>query len=1202
MVGREQLEQAIAALEAQRATLGDAVVDTALAPMREKLAALEAETQAADQQRKQITVLFGDVSGFTAMSETMDAEDVTELMNALWERLDRAIAEYAGTIDKHIGDEVMALWGAETAREEDPEQAIRAALAMQAELAAFCDEQHLELALRIGINTGPVLLGQVGTIGEFTAMGDTVNTASRLEQAAPLGGTLVSHATYRHVRGIFDVRPLEPLKVKGKRDALQAYQVLGARPRAFRRGTRGVEGVETRMVGREAELQQLRDALRRTIGSNKRQVVTITGEAGVGKSRLLYEFENWADLLPAELLLFKGRASWATQGMPYGLIRDLIAFRFEIKDSDAGALVRSKLVQGIVEGLGQEGQGEFKGHFIGHLLGFDFRSSPHLQEVEDDARQLHDRALVYLTEYFRSMLARQPVCILLEDLHWADHSSLDLLDSLSLAMAGRPWLIVCAARPSLFERRPHWGEGQSFHTRLELRSLPEQDSRRLVEEILQKVEHVPDTLRELVVGRAEGNPFYVEELIKMLIEDGVIVKGAERWHVETGRLTGVPVPPTLTGVLQARLDRLPPEERVAMQQASVVGRRFWDRAVVRIRGSEGGETDEEEVLDALSALRDREMVFQRRASAFAGTREYIFKHAILREVTYESVLKRVRRAYHGLIAEWLIAQSGERASEYTGLVADHLEAAGQTAEAITYLRRAGERAAEQFANAEAVDYFGRALTLAEVDDTPERVAMRYELLLGREQVFDLLGSRKSQLQDVTALKELAEKLDDDQKRAETALRQAHYEMATGNYPASEAAAREAIRLAQLALDPSSEATGRLRRGRALLALGESEAAQAQFEQGIHLAQKASLLRLEADCLRGLGSFQHVQGDYAKTREFYHKALDLHRESGDRRGESAALLDIGSTHYSQGNYVEASAHIGAACSLIAGMGDRHAEAVSLNTLGNITASLGDLSEARARYEQALRIHQQVGNRRGEGIVTNNLAFLQWELGDYHRAWDGLEQSLSISRAIGDRSGEGQVLSNLSFLCHLRGEDEGALEYGQQALLIAEELGDRPTQADIRNTLGLAQAALGNFPAAEELHRQALDQRRELGLDNVALDTLAGLAELHLAQGDLAAAQAHVGEILGYLDAGNTLEGTAEPFRIYLACYRVLQANENRRAEGVLLVARNQLQERAAKISDEELRRTYLQKVAAHREILDAWEATGGAKTSGGGEVA
>jgi class 3 adenylate cyclase len=257
----QQLEQAIAALEGQRGILGDAVVDAALAPMREKLAALQAQAVPSEQQRKQVTVLFADVSGFTAMSETLDAEEVTEIMNALWARLDAAITAQGGQIDKHIGDAVMALWGVESAREDDPERAIRAALAMQAEIRNFVETQQLaSRQMRIGLNTGPVLLGEVGTTHEFTAMGDAVNLASRLEHAAPVGGVLISHATYRQVRGVFDVQAQAPLAVKGKAAPVQTYVVLQAKPRAFRMGTRGVEGIETHMVGRDAELLTLQSA------------------------------------------------------------------------------------------------------------------------------------------------------------------------------------------------------------------------------------------------------------------------------------------------------------------------------------------------------------------------------------------------------------------------------------------------------------------------------------------------------------------------------------------------------------------------------------------------------------------------------------------------------------------------------------------------------------------------------------------------------------------------------------------------------------------------------------------------------------------------------------------------------------------------------------------------------------------------------
>lgn len=1199
MTEREQLEQAIAALEAQRAILGDAVVDASVAALREKLAALK-PPPSAEQQRKQVTVLFADISGFTAMSETMDVEEVSEMMNALWTRLDQAITEYGGRIDKHMGDAVMALWGAETAREDDPERAIHAALAMQAELVAFREDQQADrsaerswrsMAMRTGINTGPVLLGEVGTTGEYTAMGDTVNTANRLEQAAPVGSILISHDTYRHVRGVFDVHPLEPIQVKGKAEPLQVYVVQRAKPRAFRTTTRGIEGIETHMIGREAELKHLQDTLYTTVEGSQRQMVTITGEAGVGKSRLLYEFENWADLLPERIRFFKGRASLEMQNLPYALIRGLFSFRFQIQDSDRPSVVQEKMEQGIAGALGENEQSQMQAHFMGQLLGFDFADSPHLQGVLGDAKQLRDRALIYLTGFFKATTARLPTVILLEDIHWADDSSLDVLNHLALATPNQRLLLVCSARPTLFERRPHWGVGQTFHTRLELHPLSKQDSRCLVEEILQKVEEVPVALRELVVSGAEGNPFYVEELIKMLIEDKVVIKGEDRWRVEPIRLAKMHVPPTLTGILQARLDSLPLKERTILQRASVVGRTFWGSAVERISDSANGGMSEQEIRSVLSALQGKEMVFRRETSAFARAQEYIFKHAILREVTYESVLKRVRRVYHTLVAEWLIEHSGERAGEYTGLIAEHLELAGQTERAVIYLGRAAEQAAAQFANVEAVNYFSRALDL-----TPEdNLTACYTLLLAREQVYNLQGEREAQKQDLAALQELAEALADDRRRAEVGLRQANYAEVTGDFPAAIAASRAAIDLTQATQDASSEAAGYLQWGRALWRQGDCEAAQTQLEQALARARAAqtsassveSPRRIEADSLRNLGIACWYLGDYAGTRTYFEQALRIFREIGDRQGESATLNNLGVVSADQDDYVEARAYFEQALCIYREIGDRKGEGSLLNNLGNVSADRqGDYAKARAYYEQALRICREVGDRKVENNALTNLGNVSGKQGDYAGAKAYFEQSLLIYREIGDGQGEGEVLAYLGLLSHHLGDDEAAREYSQQALRIAQDLNNRRVQGYASTNLGHALAGLGHLGKAADAYRQALALRHELGQPNLVMETLAGLARVSVAQGDLAEAQAQVEEILGHLET-NTLDGTEEPFQVYLTCYRILSAHQDPRAQAILNTAHSLLQERAAKISDEEMRRSFLEKVAAHRGILSEW---------------
>src|SRR5258707_149083 len=278
------------------------------------------------------------------------------------------------------------------------------------------------------------------------------------------------------------------------------------------------------------------------------------------------------------------------------------------------------------------------------------------------------------------------VLLVVEDIHWSDDGSLDLLDHLARTCKAVPLLILCLARPSLFERRPAWGEGWAGHARVGLEALSRHDSRALVETILRKAPEIPQALRELIVGGAEGNPFYIEEIIKMLIDQKVIVPGQEQWRIEPERLASARVPPTLTGVLQARLGGLAPRERGVLQRASVVGRVFWDSAVECLSSSASLETASPaaegtitkwEILETLAALRRKELIFRRESSAFVGTVEYTFKHELLRSVTYESLLKKSRREHHAQVAAWLIDHSGERIGDFTGLVAAHFEQAGR---------------------------------------------------------------------------------------------------------------------------------------------------------------------------------------------------------------------------------------------------------------------------------------------------------------------------------------------------------------------------------------------------------------------------------------------------------------------------------------------------------------------------------------------
>jgi len=728
--GREQLEAAIAAQESLRGTLDDAIIDATIATLRAKLSELEPTPQ----QRKQVSVLFMDVVGSTNMILDLDPEENLAIMDTALQKLSKPVEAHGGHVSRYMGDGFKAVFGAPVARENDPEMAIRAGLGILAAAKEYAGEIEATwgiqgFTVRVGINTGLAVIGGYSE-AEDTIMGPVVNLAGRLEGAAEPGTILIAHDTYKHVRGVFDFEALAPMEAKGFSEPVNAYRVLGEKVRPFYRGMRGVEGVETRMVGREVEFQQLQVYLQEVI-AGEGQMLTVVGEAGLGKSRLLYEFENWVDLQPGVVNLYKGRARLETQSLPYGLLRDLFAFRFGIQDDDGAEAVKEKLVNGFGEVFEGEEEGKEKAHIIGQLLGYGFQESPYVKRIMQNPQQLRDRALLYIIEYFKTLCMRSPVLVLLEDLHWADEASLDALNYLVGELKEQAVFLLATARHGLLERRPNWGEGQDYHRRVLLKPLSKRESRKLVADVLQRVQDVPEALSELVVNNAEGNPFYVEELIKMLVEDEVIVRHEPYWQVETNRLEEVHVPSTLTGVLQARLDGLPADERRALQGASVVGRVFWDQVLEHINASAGNGISKREIAYVLEDLRARELIFHRETSAFAEAREHIFKHALLREVTYESVLKRVRQAYHALVAEWLIEHAGKRAGEVTGLIAEHLEQAGKSSEALAYLQKAGEEAAARYANEEAVRFYERALKLLmEEPDTIERDQRELAIQMG----------------------------------------------------------------------------------------------------------------------------------------------------------------------------------------------------------------------------------------------------------------------------------------------------------------------------------------------------------------------------------------------------------------------------------------------------------------------------------------
>jgi class 3 adenylate cyclase/tetratricopeptide (TPR) repeat protein len=1182
---QEQLEQAIAAQEGLRGTLNDAIVETTIAALRKQLRELEAAGRPG-QQRKVATVLFMDVEDSTSMVRELDPEDSMTLLDTTLQRSAVAVEQNGGRVTRFMGDGIMAIFGHPVAHENDPTAAVQAGLAIQKSIKEFSKEVQTQFGLkhfrvRVGIDTGPVVIGGF-TEAENTIMGSAAHLASRMESAAEPGTVLISHRTYQHIRGAFDLKPLEPVSPKGYEEPVPVYRVLGAKERSFKTRRRGVEGVETRMIGREDKIHALEEAFSSVAGERAGQIFTIVGEAGIGKSRLFFEFENWVDLQPEDVWLFKGRARLETQNIPYGLLRDLFAFRLTIQDDDPAADVRQKMEANFAEALGSGVESEMKAHFVGRLLGYDFADSPHLEPVLDDPRQLRHRGLTYLTEYFGVLAEQGPLLIMLDDIHWADGSTLDLLERLVPSIQERWILILCASRLALFERRPRWLDGKSIHTRLDLTPLSVNDSGQLVLEVLKKVPNVPYSVQELIVSNAEGNPLYLEELIKMLVEEGVIVKEEPQWRVQLEKLRQIQVPATLTDLLQARLDSLPMTERLLLQQASVVGRVFWDSLLIYLNWREKTGMTNAVVERGLGSLRDKEIVYRSELSSFAGVQEHAFNHVILREVTYESVLRAQRRFYHEQVAEWLISKSRGRLTEVAGMIAGHLEQSGNDSEALDYWHMAAIEAAAKYANEEAINYYNKALLLAPESD----VETRWELLYSRERLNDRIGRRKEQLGDINSLESLAESIGDPRKQSQVALSKATYAAVAGDRGTAIAQAEAAVELARTGRATRLETEGHLYLGQTYWFLREYQASQTELETALNLARSGTFHQMEAESLRNLGIVAELTGEYGPSESYYEQALQIFREIGDQQGEGNTLNNYGLVASDQHNYDEAKNHYRQALKIFRNVGDSRGEAKVLSNLGIIYDDQGDYFEAKVHFTQALQIRLDIHDRQGESNSLYNLGFASRILGDYDGARDYFNRALPIFQEVGDRQGESLVLDGLGLIAHTLNDDVVAQDLSQQALQISEEIGDKAAQASALTTVGHTLVRLDQLETAGESYRQALDLRQSLGQDNLAMEPLSGLARISLGRGELAAAQKDVDDILNVLEQGNSLHGAREPIRIYLTCFKVLQANGDPRARRILRSSYDSLQKRAGRLPNDEARHIFLNNVPWHRELIEA----------------
>jgi class 3 adenylate cyclase/tetratricopeptide (TPR) repeat protein len=809
------------------------------------------------EERKVVSVLFCDLVGFTAASDTADPEDVRARIRPYHARLRDVIERYGGTVEKFVGDAVMAVFGAPVAHEDDAERAVRAGLRILEAIEELnAEDASLGLQVRVGINTGEavVALGAKPEEGEGIVTGDVVNTASRLQGAAPVNGVAVSEATYRATERVFEFEPLEPVTVKGKPEPLALYRPLVARARF---GSDVTRTHATPLVGRDLERTLLVSTFERAVQQQSCQLVTVVGEPGVGKSRLCGELFKYIEVRAGLVRWRQGRCLPYGEGIAFWALGEIVKAECGILESDSPDEVRGKLERAVPEDVQDR---PWLLARLGALVGLT--GEPAAQEESFTAWR----------HFLEGLAADRPAVLVFEDLHWADPALLAFLEHLADWAEGVPLLALCTARPELQEQHPTWAAGLRNATTINLAPLSDQETAQLVSGLLERAV-LPAETQQALLERAGGNPLYAEEFVRLLTDRG-------------GLEGEVEVPESVQALIAARLDTLSPERKALLQDASVLGKVFWAGALVAM-----GERELGEVEQALHELARKELVRPSRTSSMEAEAEYGFWHALVRDVCYQQIPRAGRAERHQRAAAWIEDKAGERAEDLADVLAHHYQSAlelaqavGQPsnpqlqAEAVRYLGLAGERALGLDTD-QAERTLAKALQLA-ADDDPQRPLLLERWAQALLQQGQLREARDALEQALATYRHQGDRL--AQGRTLTALMLVVSRL--GDRSRRDAVLTEALELLE-AEPPGPELVAAYARQSGFLATNS------EYEQAISVADKALNLAAQLDlpqpaaALSNRGGARAGHGDREGLEEM-RQALNLAIEQGE--GRTAAI--------------------------------------------------------------------------------------------------------------------------------------------------------------------------------------------------------------------------------------------------------------------------------------------------------------------------
>jgi predicted ATPase/class 3 adenylate cyclase len=906
--------------------------------------ALVAAATLAREERKVVTVLFADLVGFTSRAEQLDPEDVRALLSPFYARLRAELERFGGTVEKFIGDAVMALFGAPVTHEDDAERAVRAALAIRDWVR---EEEWIQV--RLAVNTGEalIMLGARPSEGEGMAAGDVVNTAARLQAAAPVNGVLVGERTFRETRAVIEYRTAVPVTAKGKREPVPAWEALQARARF---GVDVPHQARTALVGRQRELGVLREALVRVRAERTPQLVTLVGVPGIGKSRLLYELSQITDA-EADLISWRqGRSLPYGEGVSFWALAEMVKAQAGILEDDPPDQAGAKLAQMTADVMRGAADADWVHRHLGSLVGLGSGGVP----AGGDRNEM----FAAWRHFFEALAERRPLVLVFEDLHWADDGLLDFVDHLTDWAGEVPLLVVGAARPELLARRPGWGGGKPNALTLSLAPLSDDDTARLIGSLLGRP--VLEAGQQAgLLAQAGGNPLYAEQYVQIL---------ADHWAGQE-----LPLPESIQGIIAARLDLLAPAEKRLLQDAAVIGKVFWPGAVAALGGTPG--RGEEEYLHGLER---KQFVRRERHSSVTGETQYAFLHVLLRDVAYGQIPRAARVGKHAAAAGWI--ESLGRPDDHAEMLAHHYQRAMDLARAAsqdttglapgarTALQRAGDRAFALNAFPAAAGYYRAALALWQQDAQEERAGL-----------LRLLG---------TALYEAGEL-----QQAEAALAEGAEAAAAARLPGLQARIRllraeihalqggpeeEALAECEWAT-PILEAEGDLEglaeawllAGRLRIWLGDSPADQQALERATAYARQVGHRRLQIQASSWLLAILHYLPIPADTAIARAEQL-LQIANGEPWAEADLLGPLSVIYAYAGRFAEAREAIARAQSVYGRSGAKLKGAMVATAAGYIELIAGDPATAEHHLREAYEAFHAMGERGYLSTLAGSLA--------------------------------------------------------------------------------------------------------------------------------------------------------------------------------------------------------------------------------------